>query len=58
MEILTIVACSLIPVVGIGGFVIGFNINAQRKIKFFNKQKKAEKTEEQVLLERIENAHI
>lgn len=58
MEIFVIVTCSLIPIFGIGGFIIGFNINATKKIGIPKKPKKVEKTEEQIMLERIENAHI
>ena len=44
------------PVMSITAFIIGYNINASKKI--FAIKKKHKKTEDELLLERIENAHI
>lgn len=47
----------LMPVTAITAFVIGYNINAQKKI-FRIPKKKPEKTEDEIMLERIDNARI
>lgn len=52
-----IITSCLIPVMSIIAFIIGFNINATRKIGIKKKVKK-EKSEDEKMLERIENAHI
>lgn len=51
-----VVMAALSPVVAIFSFIMGYNINAQRKL--FQRAKKHEKTEEEKLLERIDNARI
>ena len=59
MELIIIVILSaLLPVMSITSFVIGYNINAQRKI--FKPKKKAEReqTEDEKMLERIDNARV
>lgn len=47
----------LTPFLTISAFVIGFNLNAPRKI-LAKKPKASERTEEQVMLERIDNAQV
>ena len=57
MELIVIIilAC-LLPVFSITAFIIGYNVNAQKKI--FVKPKKAEPTPEQELLDRIDRAEV
>ena len=53
----TIVILSvLLPICTITSFIIGYNINAQKKI--FVKKPKREITEEEELLARIDKVHI
>ena len=47
----------LMPICTITAFVIGYNINAQKKI-LKPKPKKKEKTEDEIMLERIDNARV
>lgn len=47
----------LTPFLTISAFVIGFNLNASKKI-LVKKPKTSEKTEEQTMLERIDNAQV
>ena len=58
MELIVIIIFSaLLPVMTITAFIIGYNVNAQKKI-FRLPQKKAEPTEDEIMLERIDNARI
>lgn len=56
MEIALIVLACLLPVFTITAFIIGYNVNAQKKI--FVKPKKVKKTPEQEMLERIDKAMV
>ena len=56
MEIALIVMACLLPIMTIGAFIIGYNVNAQKKI--FVKPKKFKPTPEQELLERIDKAEV
>ena len=47
----------LLPIMTISAFVVGYNVNAQKKI-LKPKPKKKEKTEDEIMLERIDNARI
>ena len=57
MELIVIIvlAC-LLPVFSITAFIIGYNVNAQKKI--FVKPKKVKPTPEQELLDRIDKAEV
>lgn len=58
MELIIItVMAALIPIMSIASFIVGYNINAQRKI-FKPKTKKKELTEDEKMLERIDKARI
>lgn len=60
MEILatwTLVMAILTPIMCIASFIVGYNINAPKKI-LTPKPKKAEPTEDEIMLERIDNARI
>lgn len=51
-----IILSVLMPIIAIAAFIIGYNVNAQRKI--FVRKPKKEKTQEEALLERIDKVHI
>lgn len=57
MEIALIVLACLLPVFTITAFIIGYNVNAQKKI-FKMPKKKAEPTEDEVMLDRIDKATV
>ena len=48
----------LLPICTITAFVVGYNINAQKKILKPKPKKKKEKTEDEIMLERIDNARV
>ena len=48
----------LTPVLCIASFIVGYNINAQKKIFTPPKKKKTKPTEDEMMLERIENAQV
>ena len=57
MELIIIaVLAVLMPVLTITAFVIGYNVNAPKKI--LTPAKKRKPTEDEVMLERIENATV
>lgn len=58
MELIVIIilAC-LMPIFTITGFIVGYNINAQKKI-FKLPKKKSEPTDDEVMLERIDKARV
>ena len=57
MTIAIIVMACLIPIMSITSFVIGYNINAPKKI-FKLPQKKAEPTADEIMLDRIDKATV
>lgn len=57
MELIAIIVLAvLIPIMSIASFIVGYNINAQKKI--FKVRKKEEPTEDEIMLERIDKARI
>ena len=57
MELVIILVMSaLMPITAIAAFIIGFNVNASRKI--FVKPKKHEPSEDEIMLDRIDKATI
>lgn len=58
MELVAIIvlAC-LLPIFAIAGFVVGYNVNAPKKI-FKMPQKKAEPTADEIMLDRIDKATV
>lgn len=58
MELIAIIilAC-LLPIMTIAGFVVGYNINAPRKI-FRMPAKKAQPTADEIMLDRIDKATV
>lgn len=55
--IVIIVLAALLPIMTIAGFIVGYNINAPRKI-FRLPQKKAEPTADEIMLDRIDKATV
>lgn len=55
--IMILVLAALLPIMTIAGFVIGYNVNATRKI-LKPKPKSREKSEDEKMLERIDNARV
>lgn len=57
MELIAIIvlAC-LLPIMTITGFIVGYNVNAQKKI--FKHEKKKEPTADEIMLDRIDRATI
>lgn len=59
MELIIIaVLAALLPIMSISSFIIGYNINAPRKIMKPKPKKKKEMTEDEKMLERIDKARI
>lgn len=52
-----IVLAALLPIMTIAGFIVGYNVNAPRKI-FRLPQKKAEPTADEIMLDRIDKATV
>lgn len=48
----------LLPVMTITAFVIGYNVNAQKKILKPKPKPKEEKSENEIMIERINNARV
>lgn len=58
-EIALIVSCMLIPIMSIVFFVIGYNVNAPRKLLFRRrKRRKPKKTEYERKMEQIDNVSL
>ena len=59
MELVIIAVLSvLLPIFTIAGFIIGYNVNAPRKVLVPKKKEKRELTEDEKMLERIDNAKV
>ena len=59
MEIIAlIVLAALLPIMSIASFIIGFNVNAQKKIFRLPKKVESEPTEDELMLERIDKARV
>lgn len=59
MEIVAIIVlAALLPVMSISSFLIGYNVNAQNKILVPKKKEKREQSEDEKMLERIDNARV
>lgn len=58
MELVAIIVlAALLPIFTIAGFVVGYNVNAPRKL-FRMPQKKAEPTADEIMLDRIDKATV
>ena len=58
MVIALIIMSALMPILTITAFVVGYNVNADRKILRIKRKKKEEKTEDEKMLERIDSARV
>lgn len=59
MELIAIIVlAALLPVMSISSFLIGYNVNAPRKILAPKKKEKREMSEDEKMLERIDNARV
>jgi len=59
MELVLISMAILMPILVIWAFIIGYNMNAPKKIRVTPKKKeKREMTEDEKMLERIDNARV
>lgn len=56
IEIALIISCMLIPIMSIVFFVIGYNVNAPRKLLF--RRRKPKKTEYERKMEQIDNVSL
>lgn len=58
MELVAIIVlAALLPIMTIAGFVVGYNVNATRKI-FKMPAKKKEPTADEIMLDRIDKATV
>ena len=48
----------LMPILCIGSFIVGYNISAPKKILKPKKKVEREKSDDEIMLERIDNARI
>ena len=55
--VVIIVLAALLPIMSIASFIVGYNVNAQRKI-FKMPAKKAQPTADEVMLDRIDKATV
>lgn len=58
MEICLIIMAFLMPIMTIGGFVVGYNTKAKPSEKILKPKPKHEPSEAESLLERIDRVHI
>ena len=59
MELVLISMAILMPILVIWAFIIGYNMNAPKKIKVApKKEKKREMTEDEKMLKRIDEARV
>ena len=59
MELAVIIVLSaLLPIFTITAFIIGYNVNAERKIFKPKKVKKKEPTADEIMLDRIDKATV
>jgi len=54
--IIIVVLAALLPIMTIAGFIIGYNINASRRI--FVPKKKHKPTADEIMLDRIDKATV
>ena len=59
MELIAIIVlAALIPILSITAFIVGYNINAPKKVFRIPKKTKTEKSEDELMLERIDKAKV
>lgn len=59
MELIAIIVlAALLPIFSIASFIVGYNINAPKKVFTLPKKDKSEPTEDELMLERIDKAKV
>jgi type IV secretory pathway component VirB8 len=59
MELIAIIVlAALLPIMSISSFLIGYNVNATKKVFVPKKKETHEKTQDEIMLERIDNARV
>ena len=59
MELIVIILLAiLLPIMSIASFVVGYNVNAQKKILKPKPKEKREMSEDEIMLDRIDKARI
>lgn len=53
-----IVLAALLPIMSIASFIIGYNVNAPKKIFRLPSRAESEPTEDELMLERIDKARV
>ena len=58
LSVMLIIMSVLTPILCIASFIVGYNINAPKKIMKIRKKSKEELTEDEKMLQRIDNAKV
>ena len=56
--VMLIIMSVLTPILCIASFIVGYNVNAPKKIMKIRKKSKEELTEDEKMLQRIDNAKV
>lgn len=58
LSVMLIIMSVLTPILCIASFIVGYNVNAPKKIMKIRKKSKEELTEDEKMLQRIDNAKV
>ena len=58
LSLMLIIMSVLTPILCIASFIVGYNVNAPKKIMKIRKKSKEELTEDEKMLQRIDNAKV
>ena len=58
LSVMLIIMSVLTPILCIASFIVGYNVNAPKKIMKIKKKSKEELTEDEKMLQRIDNAKV
>jgi len=58
LSVMLIIMSVLTPILCIASFIVGYNVNAPKKIMRIRKKSKEELTEDEKMLQRIDNAKV
>lgn len=58
LSVMLIIMSVLTPILCIASFIVGYNVNAPRKIMKIRRKSKEELTEDEKMLQRIDNAKV
>lgn len=58
LSVMLIIMSALTPILCIASFIVGYNVNAPKKIMKIRKKSKEELTEDEKMLQRIDNAKV